>query len=269
LDLEVYRDLPLEKKREFICQFEKNKGNLAWASSFSDSSKSFKAESSDTVDSWLNKSQILSLNGFKVKEFDTEEESDRLLKLIIEQSEQENDYKSETKFHPTEPRLHQYFYVQALGLKRSQGSEESSSLTQEAELNKQKLQGLLEAPPVDIKYEHEHILDLKQKVTVLNTAKVKLQTLILQAADQHADLKAKKLATVSATELAKEVTKQLEAGQSFLSELRDMVSILKRETFDEEGAKQVLLNIELLEQKACIHIDGIKMKLRQMKSCIA
>ena len=155
---EAYKALPLEKKHEFIANFEKNKGSLAWVNNFIETTSTFKTVRNETVDNFLNMNQIFQLNGFHPKDFDTPQERDNMLQLIIKQSEEANNYTSETKLHPTEPRLNLYFYVHNQGVKKSEGTEDTSGFTSQADIAKNKMQCLLDAAKgkeIEIKVESE------------------------------------------------------------------------------------------------------------------
>lgn len=261
--------MPLEKKAQFIAKFEKNKGNLSWVNSFVETTSSVKSVKVDTVDNFLNMNQIMHLNGFHPKDFDTPEESDRMLKLMIKQSEEANSYVSETQEHPTEPRLNRYFYVHNQGIKKSEGTEDSSSFVATGDVAKNKLQSLVDAArgqDVDIKMEAPVLVELKSKCYVLQSGKLKLQSALTQASDCLAELKARDTTHDSFGELIKEVGTCLEAGYTFLSEIRDSLPLMQSHKVDGDQAKAFMPKVDALTQKTLVHIDGLKLKQRQMKT---
>lgn len=268
---QAYKNLPNEKKSDFIAAFEKNKGSLGWVNNYSEGSKRFASEASMTVDSFMNKFQILKLNGLNIKDFESEEESDRILKLLIQESEETNNYKSEVKEHPTEPKLNRYFYVFNKGVHKSEGTEDNSEITSSSDLNKAQMKSLMDAANgkalLDIKVENPAILKLKEKCAALQSAKKVVQEQLCKLADTHAELKAKKLSHHGDVDaLLNEVAAILEKVGEFMKELRETLPVAMHHSVDADEAKKLLPALELLSEKALVHIDGMKLKWRQMKS---
>ena len=259
----------MDKKHEFISKFEKNKGSLSWVNNFVESTSSFKSVKKDTVDNFLNMNQIFQLNGFHPKDFDTPDERDAMLKLIIKQSEEANDYKSEIKEHPSEPRLNQYFYVHNQGVKKSEGQEDTSGFTATGDVAKNKLQGLIDqakGKEIEIKIESPIILELRNKCYVLQSGKIKLQSALIQTADTLSDLKARGLSHHSCEEAIKEGLTCLETRHSFLAEIRDSLPLTQSHKVDADQARDFIPKVDALTQKALVHIDGLKHKQKQLKT---
>jgi hypothetical protein len=269
---QAYKNLPNEKKMDFIATFEKNKGSLGWVNNYSEGSKRFASEASETVDNFMNKFQILKLNGLSIKDFESEEESDRILKLLIQESEENNNYKSEVKEHPTEPKLNRFFYVFNKGVHKKEGTEDNSEISSSSDLTKTQLKTLMDAANgkvlLDIKIENPAILKLKEKCAALQSAKKVLQEQLNKLADTHAELKAKKLSAPynGVAELLNEVAAILEKADEFMKELRETLPVAMHHSVDADEAKSLLPVLELISEKALVHIDGMKMKWRQMKS---
>ena len=64
----------------------------------------------------------------------------------------------------------------------------------------------------------------------------------------------------------KEVQTCLETGHAFLAEVRDLLPIFQSHKVDADQAKEFIPKVEALSQKAMVHIDGLKHKIKQMKT---
>jgi hypothetical protein len=269
---EAHKALPNEKKAEFIASFEKNKGTFAWVSYFTESTSNVSSEINETVDNFMNKFQILKLNGFSAKDFESDEESDRILQLLIQESEEANSYKSEAKLHPTEPKLNRYFYVFNKGIQKREGTEERNELSSSSDISKNQAKALMDAAAgknvLAIKVENPSFLALREKCAALQSAKKVFQEQLNKLADTHAELKAKKLIQPhnGVAELLDGVADILAKGDDFLKQIREALPAAMHHSVDADEAKALLPSLEAIIAKALVHIDGMKMKHRQMKS---
>jgi hypothetical protein len=213
----------------------------------------------------LNSSQIFRLNGFEPKDFDGPE-AERMLKLLIKQSEDLNGYTSDCKEHPSEPRLNLYFYVHNQGIKKSEGSSETNNFSSTSAVNKSLAKSIQDAAgDPAIKFENEHILKVKEQSVVVNSGKKTLQGLISQLADLVADLKAKKVENTKG--LTEEVNLALAEATNFVGSLRDIAaraSLADLHYVDE--AEELANEMALTIQKTLVHTEGLKLKIKQVRT---
>jgi hypothetical protein len=259
--------LPNEKKDSFIKLFEKNKGNLNWVHDFKEKNTSFNKVENTTEENFLNRNQIFRLNGFDPRDFKDDEAANRMLMLLIKQSEELNGYTSTTKEHATEPLLNLYFYIHNKGLKKSSGSEDAQTLEGSVQVSKQlakNIASIADADVVVVKYENEHVLKVKELSQALTSGKVVLKKLLDHAADFLADLKAKRDSNTFA--IRAEVELALTEAHEFLADLRDKVAMAQVAELQPEEAKTLAEAMQLLVQKALVHTEGMKLKNRQMKT---
>jgi hypothetical protein len=267
LPCQAYEDLTNDKKDSFIKLFEKNRGNLNWVHEFTEKNTTFNKVETGTEENFLNRNQIFRLNGFDPRDFADEDAAARMLKLLIKQSEELNGYTSTTQEHADEPLLNLYFYIHSKGVKRTAGNEDAQTFDGTAQVTKQmakSMAAIADGDGVQLKYENEHVLKVKELGTVLNTAKVVLKKLLDQAADYLADLKAKKDSNTSA--IRGEVEAALSEANDFLVDLRDKVAQAQVAELQPDEAKPLAEAMQLLVQKGLVHTEGLKLKNRQMKT---
>ena len=184
--------------------------------------------------------QIFRLNGFDPKDFDTEDEKERMLILLIKQSEEQLGYTSDTKLHASEPKLNLYFYMRNKGITRSEGSSESSGFNATSEVPKAKLfayMNQLSGREVPVKIEAPEILKLRNMCHVLQAGKGKLQQAWVQVSDTVAELKAKEINHPDVDHAISEVAGLLDKAALFLNELREQLPVMQSHKVDAEMAQ--------------------------------
>ena len=106
--LDTYNGLAQSEKRSFLAQFAKNKKDLSWTHTFSDSTTVSTGDVSKIKEGWFNRNEILRMNALDNAEM-TEQEKDALCQSLIDQSHQEFDYEVQTAEHPNKL-LTKFFY---------------------------------------------------------------------------------------------------------------------------------------------------------------
>jgi len=247
--------------------FEKNKGSLTWVHAFTEDHSTFSSTSTTTVDNYLNRNQILRLNGFEPSDFDSEAASEEMLQLLIKQSEEVNGYISEVKPHPTHPVLNLYYYVQNQGVSKSSGSKDMQTLSGNSQVNKNMVKSITDAAgepgKIQIKFENADVLKVKELSTAIGTGKQKLKVLLDQGADLLSELKVKKESTTES--LQAEVQSALDEATLFMAEVRDTLAKSTLAELQPEEAKLLVQAMQLVLNKALIHTEGLKLKIKQMR----
>ena len=204
------------------------------------------------------------MNGLCAKDMENED-ANRILATIIKDSETNLDYESHVAEHPTEPLLTKYFYKHDMGetestsefkqvQTKSSTGDASSTLVQAVSGNAQTV----------VKIENPGLLQIKQKLVVLKSAKATLEKCLSQGLDLEGALDAKSKTDVALIVKTKEVTKAMAGLSEFIKELRAFIAALDLAdgSTDVNGTNN---SITEMEQASVNHQDGFKLMNKRLK----
>ncbi len=210
----------------------------------------------------------MELNGLKFKEdYQTDEEAQSLLEELLMLAEKEFDYKV-IKIDHSNPKLTRYLYKQCLGTDHSEGTREEHQAQSFAQFQGKQHYDQMRSgassssgkAPVPIKFENEELRTLAETRTVLESAKVALGKLLLQAQDLGPYL--------SKMDFQISFDACVDGLGNFMHELRAFLVTLTPLP-EAEFAAKALKQADDYKAKAFVHQDGMKAKIKHAKSLIA
>jgi hypothetical protein len=204
------------------------------------------------------------MNGLCAKDMENED-ANRILATIIKDSETNLDYESHVAKHPTEPLLTKYFY------KHDMGETESTSEFKQVQVKSSTgdasstfVQAVSGNAQTVVKIENPGLLQIKQKLVVLKSAKATLEKCLSQGLDLEGALDAKSKTDVALIVKTKEVTKAMAGLSEFIKELRAFIAALDLAdgSTDLNGTNN---SITEMEQASVNHQDGFKLMNKRLK----
>ena len=223
----MYRNLPnnTEKKR-FISAFQAGgKGkDMSFLQSFQKTVSDVTGHVAKTTENFYNMHQILTMNALDPSTMDDDQKK-RIMKILIEQSEREHDYKSKVIECPEEPLLTRYFYIMGTGVERSRGRTETDTTIDKFEgsdLHALEASGSSNVGNIAIKLENPEYNQFLQELTVLKSAKKVIENLANAAQDLHSTLGAKATKDPSLIVKVEEVEHVVTKVNAFLQDSYDL-----------------------------------------------
>ncbi len=203
------------------------------------------------------------MNGLCAKDMENED-ANRILATIIKDSETNLDYESHVAEHPTEPLLTKYFYKHDMGETESTSEfkqVQTKSSTGDAIALAQAVFGKAET---EVKLENPGLVQIKQTVVVLKSARATLEKCLSQGLDLEGALDAKSKTDVALIVKTKEVTKAMAGLSEFIKELRAFIAALDLAdgSTDLNGTNN---SITEMEQASVNHQDGFKLMNKRLK----
>jgi hypothetical protein len=203
------------------------------------------------------------MNGLSAKDMKNED-ANRICATIIKDSETTLDYESHVAEHPTEPLLTKYFYKHDMGETESTGEfkqVQTKSSTGDASALAQAVFGKAEA---EVKLENPGLVQIKQKLVVLKSAKAALEKCLSQGLDLEDALAAKSKTDVALAAKTKEVSTAMAGLSGFIKELRAFIAALDLAdgSTDLNGTDS---SIKDMEQTSMNHQDGFKLLHKRLK----
>jgi hypothetical protein len=203
------------------------------------------------------------MNGLCAKDM-KKEDATRILATIIKDSETNLDYESHVAEHPTEPLLTKYFYKHDMGETESTGEfkqVQTKSSTGDALALAQAVFGKAE---LEVKLENPGLVQIKQKLVVLKSAKAALEKCLSQGLDLEDALAAKSKTDVALAVKTKEVSTAMAGLGGFIKDLRAFIAALDLAdgSTDLNGTDS---SIKDMEQTSMNHQDGFKLLNKRLK----
>lgn len=268
---QVYKTLSATQKGTFLKQFEK-KGtkDLSWVAAYSESVENSKKQDLVTCEDFLNSHQILKIHGLDPNTMSEGDVQKCTIALIIE-SEEQFQYKSETKTHPEIPLLTRHFFVWSKGLTVTETQETKDSVRIYKELRKDQI-GLLQSASsssfegaVPIKMESAVFNTIKAKAPTLRSGKTLLERLLNNGQDLLMAMEIRAKADQAIRTKATEFKEVLEKLGLFVAELRTLLAELDALDGSEDDHQAILTKLEGMIEQALVHQEGMKEKTKKIK----
>ena len=202
------------------------------------------------------------MNGLCAKDM-KKEDAMRILATIIKDSETNLEYESYVAEHPTEPLLTKYFYKHDMGETESTG-EFKEVQTKSSTGDALALAQAVGKAKVEVKLENPGLVQIKQKVAVLKSAKAALEKCLSQGLDLEDALAAKSKTDVALAVKTKEVSTAMAGLSGFIKDLRAFIAALDLAdgSTDLNGTNN---SITEMEQASVNHQDGFKLMNKRLK----
>jgi len=267
--LERYRGLSGDHKAEFLTKFQQNK-DLAWFRMFQQCEQQTSAHNARMFDGYLNRNEILRMNAFDANVMNNTE-ADTLCQALIEQSEFEFEYKSDTVHHDN-PLLCKYLYKKSKGLEHvdTTSSQACFATATETDLGKFNAAALKtfassSTDKVVVKIENMAWHNFKQKVSVLKSAKLQLEKRLTELGDVHTRLEMKN--DVVLAPMVADVSTAIVKLGGFVGEVRTW--LVRTEGADENKPfDELQKRIDKVIGDATTHNDGAKMQVKRMRALL-
>lgn len=277
--LQVYEQLPSDKKREFLSKFKHNKKDLAWVKSLTVTESASVLHQHQLQEGWFLRSEILEMNGFAAHAF-SKEDAQSLLEDLLLQAETEHAYERQVAKHPSNELLHKYYYIKGKGKVHTEegrssieqkdvlsGSGASSSAAQLQLVAPKGVPGSSKQEEVAVKVENKSHAKMVELLKKLRTAKTQLVRLQSDAEDTFAEMEIKAEKDASLSNQVKKLGDCLSALKTFLGELRNLISRAAAKPSDVDAEKEIE-EIEYSLLLAESHVDGLRALHKRYKALL-
>ncbi len=203
------------------------------------------------------------MNGLSARDT-KKEDAMRILATIIKGSETNLGYGSHIAEHPTEPLLTKYFYKHDMGETESTGEFKQVQIKSTAGEASTLVQAVFGKTETEVKLENPGLVQIKQKVVVLKSAKTALEKCLSQGLDLEDALAAKSKTDVALAVKTKEVATAMAGLSGFVKELRAFIAALDLAdgSTDLNGTES---SIKDMVQSSMDHQDGFKLLNKRLK----